>query len=38
MDDRHSLAKIPETFDRLVKERGPLGAVRTIVRLLMPPV
>ncbi|RQM06161.1 hypothetical protein DH86_00003408, partial [Scytalidium sp. 3C] len=30
MDDRHSLAKIPETFDRLVKERGPLGAVRTI--------
>ncbi|KAH8808532.1 hypothetical protein F5884DRAFT_792545 [Xylogone sp. PMI_703] len=37
MDERDSLAKIPETFDRLVKEKGPLGAVRTIVRLLMPP-
>ncbi|RFU33656.1 hypothetical protein B7463_g2700, partial [Scytalidium lignicola] len=36
IDERHSLTKVPETFDRLVRERGPLVAVRTIVRLLMP--
>ncbi|KAK0122652.1 hypothetical protein ONS96_009690 [Cadophora gregata f. sp. sojae] len=35
-DDRNSLAKVPETFDKLVKERGPLGAVRATVGLFMP--
>jgi hypothetical protein len=34
-DDRKVLDKVPETFDKLVKERGPLGAVRSIVGLLM---
>ncbi|KAG0649908.1 hypothetical protein D0Z07_3691 [Hyphodiscus hymeniophilus] len=36
LDDRKSLHKIPASFDKLVKERGPLLAVRTIVGLLMP--
>ncbi|KAK2626874.1 hypothetical protein QTJ16_004049 [Diplocarpon rosae] len=35
-DDRSSLKKVPDTFNRLVKERGPLGAVRATVGLLMP--
>ncbi|PVH83237.1 hypothetical protein DL98DRAFT_559055 [Cadophora sp. DSE1049] len=35
-DDRNSLAKVPETFDKLVKERGPLGAVQATVGLFMP--
>jgi hypothetical protein len=36
-DKRGSLTKVPEMFDNLVKERGPLAAVRAIVGLLMPP-
>jgi hypothetical protein len=35
-DDRKSLARVPETFNRLVKDRGPLAAVRATVGLLMP--
>lgn len=35
-DERNSLSKIPEMFDRLVKERGPLKAVGVVVGLLMP--
>ncbi|KAG4438475.1 hypothetical protein IFR05_006043 [Cadophora sp. M221] len=35
-DDRGSLTKVPETFDRLVKERGHLDAVRATVGLFMP--
>jgi hypothetical protein len=35
-DDRRGLAKVPEIFNKLVKERGPLGAVRSTVGLLMP--
>lgn len=35
-DDRKSLLRIPETFDRLVKQKGPLAAVRAVVGLLMP--
>jgi hypothetical protein len=35
-DDRSSLAKIPQAFDKLAKEKGPLGAVRAIVGLVMP--
>ncbi|KAI9051152.1 hypothetical protein LZ554_005254 [Drepanopeziza brunnea f. sp. 'monogermtubi'] len=35
-DDRSSLAKVPDTFDKLVKERGPLGAVRATVGIFMP--
>lgn len=35
-DDRKVLDRIPETFDKIVKERGPLEAVRAIVGLLMP--
>ncbi|TVY25038.1 hypothetical protein LHYA1_G006436 [Lachnellula hyalina] len=35
-DDRKVLNTVPETFDRMVKGRGPLGAVRAIVGLLMP--
>ncbi|RDL41864.1 uncharacterized protein BP5553_01843 [Venustampulla echinocandica] len=35
-DERNSLVKIPEMFDRLVKERGPLRAVGAVVGLLMP--
>ncbi len=35
-DDRSSFAKVPATFATLVKERGPLGAVRAIVGLFMP--
>ncbi|KAL2063057.1 hypothetical protein VTL71DRAFT_6129 [Oculimacula yallundae] len=35
-DDRHSLAKVPETFSKLVKERGPLAAVGATVELFMP--
>ena len=34
-DERRSLAKIPDMFNKLVKEKGPLGAVRTTVALLM---
>lgn len=36
VDDRNSLAKVPETFDKLVKERGPLSAVRATIGLFMP--
>ncbi|CZT42984.1 uncharacterized protein RSE6_02956 [Rhynchosporium secalis] len=36
LDDRNSLAKIPETFSKMVKERGPLAAVRATVELFMP--
>ncbi|TVY17919.1 hypothetical protein LARI1_G004209 [Lachnellula arida] len=35
-DDRKIFDRIPETFDRIVRELGPLGAVRSIVGLLMP--
>ncbi|KAE8453641.1 hypothetical protein EG329_009152 [Mollisiaceae sp. DMI_Dod_QoI] len=35
-DERNSLSKVPQTFDRLQKEKGPLGAVRAMVGLLMP--
>ncbi|TVY34355.1 hypothetical protein LSUB1_G006055 [Lachnellula subtilissima] len=35
-DDRKVLDRVPETFDRMVKGRGPLGAVKAIVGLLMP--
>jgi hypothetical protein len=35
-DDRKSLLKVPESFAKLVKQKGPLGAVRTVVGLLMP--
>lgn len=35
-DDRKSLQRVPESFDKLVKEKGPLAAVRTVVGLLMP--
>lgn len=35
-DERGSLAKVPETFDNLVKARGPMAAVRAMVALLMP--
>ena len=35
-DDRKSLPRIPQFFDRLVKEKGPLNAVRTVIGLLMP--
>lgn len=35
-DGRESLAKVPEMFTKLVKEKGPLGAVRTTIGLLMP--
>ncbi|KAH6707773.1 hypothetical protein BKA61DRAFT_134354 [Leptodontidium sp. MPI-SDFR-AT-0119] len=35
-DDRGSLAKVPETFNKLVKERGHLDAVRATVGLFMP--
>lgn len=35
-DERGSLAKVPEMFSKLVKEKGPLGAVRTTIGLLMP--
>ncbi len=35
-DERGSLAKVPETFDNLVKARGPMDAVRAMVALLMP--
>ncbi|CAL3963769.1 unnamed protein product [Diplocarpon coronariae] len=34
-DDRSSLNKVPGAFKKLVKEQGPLDAVRAIVRLLM---
>jgi len=34
-DDRKILDKVPETFEKLVKERGPLGAVSAVVGLLM---
>jgi hypothetical protein len=34
-DERNSLANIPKMFDGLVKEKGPVGAVRIIVGLLM---
>lgn len=35
-DDRKSLLKVPESFAKLLKQKGPLGAVRTVVGLLMP--
>ncbi|KAI9746717.1 MAG: hypothetical protein M1818_000431 [Claussenomyces sp. TS43310] len=35
-DERVSLAKVPATFDALVKSKGPMPAVKTIVTLLMP--
>ncbi|KAH8663138.1 hypothetical protein BGZ60DRAFT_530278 [Tricladium varicosporioides] len=35
-DDRNSLAQIPNMFNRLVKESGPLVAMRAVVGLLMP--
>jgi hypothetical protein len=35
-DERGSLEKVPEVFNKLVKEKGPLGAVRTTIGLLMP--
>ncbi|KAL3424423.1 hypothetical protein PVAG01_03704 [Phlyctema vagabunda] len=35
-DDRRSLTKIPETFNRMVLDMGPLGAARALVGLLMP--
>jgi hypothetical protein len=35
-DDRKSLLKVPESFAKLVKQQGPLGAARTVVGLLMP--
>lgn len=35
-DDRKSFQRIPESFDKLVKEKDPLSAVRTVVGLLMP--
>ncbi|KUJ20710.1 uncharacterized protein LY89DRAFT_779432 [Mollisia scopiformis] len=37
-DERSSLSKVPETFEKLKKEKGPLGAVRAMVGLLMPPL
>ncbi|KAH8783891.1 hypothetical protein BGZ57DRAFT_757774 [Hyaloscypha finlandica] len=36
VDGRESLAKVPEMFTKLVQEKGPLGAVRTTIGLLMP--
>ncbi|TVY64317.1 hypothetical protein LSUE1_G010006 [Lachnellula suecica] len=35
LDDRNVLDKVPENFSRLVKDRGPLGAARATVALLM---
>ena len=35
-DDRKSLLKVPESFAKLVKQKGPLGAARTVIGLLMP--
>jgi hypothetical protein len=35
-DERGSLAKVPDMFNKLLKERGPLGAVSTTIGLLMP--
>ncbi|CZR61217.1 uncharacterized protein PAC_11113 [Phialocephala subalpina] len=35
-DERSSLTKVSGTFDKLHKEKGPLGAVRALVGLLMP--
>ncbi|KAH6678380.1 hypothetical protein B0J14DRAFT_582567 [Halenospora varia] len=35
-DDRNSLARIPDMFNRLVKESGPLVAMRAVVGLIMP--
>lgn len=35
IDDRNSLAKVPGTFGRLVKDKGPLGAVRTLAGLML---
>ncbi|RDW71772.1 hypothetical protein BP5796_07806 [Coleophoma crateriformis] len=37
-DDRGSLLKIPETFNRMVQDRGPLDAIGAVVGLLMPSV
>ncbi|ESZ97475.1 hypothetical protein SBOR_2164 [Sclerotinia borealis F-4128] len=34
-DDRNSLSKIKDMFARLIKEKGPLGALRTTVGLIM---
>ncbi|QSZ35429.1 hypothetical protein DSL72_008299 [Monilinia vaccinii-corymbosi] len=34
-DDRNSLTKIKDMFGKLVKEKGPLGALRTTVGLIM---
>jgi hypothetical protein len=36
LDDRRSLPKVSESFNRLVKQKGPLAAVRIVVGLLMP--
>ncbi|KAF8867390.1 hypothetical protein BDZ45DRAFT_609727 [Acephala macrosclerotiorum] len=35
-DERSSLTKVSGTFDKLHKEKGPIGAVRALVGLLMP--
>lgn len=35
LDDRNSLAKVPDTFSRLVKDKGPLSAVRALVGLML---
>ncbi|KAE9376994.1 hypothetical protein N431DRAFT_480128 [Stipitochalara longipes BDJ] len=35
-DERGSLAKVPDMFNKLVKEKGPLVAARTTIGLLMP--
>jgi hypothetical protein len=34
-DDRKSLADLPDLFDKMVKGGGPMGAVRTVVALLV---
>lgn len=33
-DTRNCLSKLPTTFERMVRERGPLSAVRGVVELL----
>lgn len=35
-NNRKSLFQVPELFDRLVIQDGPLAAVRSIVELLFP--
>lgn len=34
-DERNSLRKVKDMFGRLVKEKGPLVAVKTVVGLVM---